>query len=156
MLFRSLAGAVRPDRGVVEIDGTPVRFANTSDAREAGVAIVSQELTVFPELDVLSNLFARPPSRLRGLTTNRTEMRRRATPVLDELGLDVEFRQPVSELTLGQRQQLEIARALIAEPKILILDEPTSALHPREVDRLHGVLEALTRRQVAEIGRAHV
>ena len=120
-----------------------------------GVAIVSQELSLFPDLDVLSNLFPmREP--LRGPFVVRARMAEQAEPVLRELGLDVDPRTTVASLSLEQRQLLEIARALMVRPRVLILDEPTSALHVRETERLHEVLRTLRQRGVAVVYISHI
>jgi ABC-type sugar transport system ATPase subunit len=107
-----------------------------------GVAVVSQELSLFDDLDVLANLFPRREPR-RGPFVSRREMARRARPVLTELGLDVPLRRPVRSLSLAQRQVLEVARALVAQPRVLILDEPTSALERASAETLLGVLRVL-------------
>ena len=92
-----------------------------------GVAVVSQELNLFPHLDVLANLFTKREV-LRGPLFNRRAMAAQARPVLAELGLSVPLRAPVGSLTLAQRQLVEVAKALLTQPRVLILDEPTSAL----------------------------
>jgi ABC-type sugar transport system ATPase subunit len=153
-LVKVLVGAVTPDAGALHLNGRELRIANTADAVDNGIAVVSQELSLFPDLDVLSNLFPmREPKR--GGLVDRRRMAALAQPVLDELGLDVSLDQLVQELPLDQRQMLEIARALITEPKVLILDEPTSALHAREADRLHEVLRRLRTRGVAVVYVSH-
>src|SRR5262249_42415393 len=117
--------------------------------------VVSQELNVFPDLDVLSNLY---PMReiTRGPFVQRGEMAARARPVLADLGLDVGLRTPVGELTLAQRQLLEIAKALVAGPRVLILDEPTSALGAQSTEQLFGVLRVLRDRQVGVVFVSHI
>ena len=93
-----------------------------------GVAVVSQELNLFPDLDVLSNLFTHARAHARAVRPTRRDGRARRGRCSRELGLDVPLRAPVGELTLAQRQLVEIAKALLTEPRVLILDEPTSAL----------------------------
>ena len=153
-LVKVLVGAVTPDAGVLRLGGRELRITNTADAVDNGIAVVSQELSLFPDLDVLSNLFPmREP--LRAGLVDRRRMAELARPVLDELGLDVGLEQPVEQLPLDQRQLLEIARALITNPQVLILDEPTSALHARETERLHDVLRTLRKREVAVVYVTH-
>src|SRR3989442_1253255 len=152
-LVKVLVGAIFPDAGTLHLDGREVRFSSTADAAAHGVAIVSQELSLFPDLDVLSNLFPmREP--LRGPFVVRARMAEQAEPVLRELGLDVDPRTTVASLSLEQRQLLEIARALMVRPRVLILDEPTSALHVRETERLHEVLRTLRQRGVAGLSES--
>src|ERR1700709_1113086 len=111
-LVKVLVGAVTPDAGVLHLDGRGARVRKHADAVTNGIAVVSQELSLFPDLDVLSNLFPmREPKR--GGLIDRRRMAALAQPVLDELGLDVSLDRLVQELSLDQRQMLEIARALI-------------------------------------------
>jgi len=97
-LVKILAGVIQPDRGSIALDGRSVRFASTADAARHGVAVVSQELNLFPDLDVLANLFTKREPR-RGPFVDRAAMADRARPVLAELGLAVPLRARVGELT---------------------------------------------------------
>jgi ABC-type sugar transport system ATPase subunit len=139
----------------VRLDSDDVSFANTADAGRNGVAIVSQELNVFPDLDVLANLYPLREHR-RGPFVNRASMAERARPVLRELGLDVSLRQPVSDLTLAQRQLIEIAKALLTDPRVLILDEPTSALGAASTEMLFDTLRVLRDREVGVVLVSHI
>jgi ribose transport system ATP-binding protein len=142
-LMKILAGAVQPDAGEVRVDGVAVRFASPADARKVGLGIVYQELSLFPERSILANLFPDDqPTRL-GLV-DRTEMRRRAAPVLARIGLDVDPDTLVGELGVGERQLVELSRLLIERPSVLILDEPNSALNERETRRLFAILRELS------------
>ncbi|MEA2577221.1 MAG: ribose transport system ATP-binding protein, partial [Chloroflexota bacterium] len=142
-LMKILAGAVEPDGGEVRVDGIAVRFASPADARKVGIGIVYQELSLFPERSILANLFPDDqPSRF-GLV-DRAEMRRRATPVLARIGLDVDPDTLVGELGIGERQLVELSRLLIERPGVLILDEPNSALNERETRRLFTILRELS------------
>ena len=154
-LVKVLAGAIAPDAGLLRLDGRQVHFSSTAEAAGYGIAVVSQELNLFPDLDVLANLFPMREPRW-GPFVARRRMREQAEPVLQELGLDVDMSAPVGSLSLEQRQLLEIARALMVQPRVLILDEPTSALHVRETERLHGVLRTLRQRAVAVVYVSHV
>jgi ABC-type sugar transport system ATPase subunit len=154
-LVKIIAGALTPDQGVVRLDGAEVRFGSTAEAVRSGVAVVSQELNVFPDLDVLANLFTLREIR-RGPFVSRSRMAARARPVLDELGLDVSLRQPVAELSLAQRQLVEIGKALLTEPRILILDEPTSALGAASTETLLDILRVLRDREVGVVFVSHI
>ena len=154
-LVKIIAGALAPDAGSVRLDDLQVRFATTAEAVRHGVAVVSQELNVFPDLDVLSNLYPMREPR-RGPFVSRGEMAARARPVLAELGLDVPLRRLVDDLSLAQRQLLEIAKALLTEPRVLILDEPTSALGAQSTELLFGVLRVLRDRQVGVVFVSHI
>jgi ABC-type sugar transport system ATPase subunit len=142
-LMKILVGAVAPDSGVLELDGVPVQFRSTAEAAEAGVGIVSQELNLFPDLTVLSNLFILREPRTRLSTVNRRQMAAQAGPVLDLIGFGEPLDAKVGDLPLSERQLLEIARSLLLRPKVLILDEPTSALGPTETQRLLRVVRTL-------------
>jgi ABC-type sugar transport system ATPase subunit len=154
-LVKAIAGAITPDAGSLVLDGREVRFGSTAEAVRHGVAVVSQELNVFPDLDVLANLYPmREPTR--GPFVRRQEMEARARPVLAELGLDVGLRQKVEELSLAECQLIEIAKALLTEPRVLILDEPTSALGQRSTENLLRILRVLRDRQVGVVFVSHI
>src|SRR6266540_987622 len=154
-VVKILAGAVSPDGGSISLDGAPVRFGSTAEAAQHGVAVVSQELNLFPDLDVLANLFTKREV-LRGPVFNRRAMAAEVRPVLKGLGLSVDLRAPVSSLTLAQRQLVEVAKALLTRPRVLILDEPTSALDDSGTQRLLGLLDVLRQRQVAVVFVSHI
>ncbi|TYK53354.1 sugar ABC transporter ATP-binding protein [Actinomadura decatromicini] len=154
-MVKVLSGAIRPDGGTLTLDGEPVAFRDTADAVRHGVAVVSQELNLFPDLDVLANLYPLREPR-RGPFLNRRAMADAARPILKQLGLNVELRTLVRELSLGQRQLVEIARALLSEPRVLVLDEPTSALDRDGSDRLLGILQVLRERQVGVVFVSHI
>jgi ABC-type sugar transport system ATPase subunit len=154
-LVKIIAGAVQPDAGSLRLDGQEVKFSSTADAANHGVAVVSQELSLFPDLDVLSNLFPMREPR-RGPFVNRNLMEAQARPVLHDLELDVSFRQPLGSLTLAQRQLVEVAKALVKKPRVLILDEPTSALEASSTEALMKVLRVLRDREVAVVFVSHI
>ncbi|MEV4675799.1 MULTISPECIES: sugar ABC transporter ATP-binding protein [Actinomadura] len=153
-LVKILSGVVRPEGGTVELDGVPVRFADARHAAAQGVAIVSQELMTYDDLTVLENLFLYGAPRRRGLVSTR-EMRRLAAPVLAELGLDPPPHAKVGALPLADRQLLEICRALLQDPRVLILDEPTSALPRDAAARLAAVTRRLAGRGLAVLYISH-
>ena len=142
-LMKILAGAVRPDSGEVRVAGQPVRLASPADARRLGVGIVYQELSLFPERSILANLFADDQPTTFGLV-DRAAMRRRASPVLERIGLDADPDTTIGDLGIGERQLVELSRLLIERPGVLILDEPNSALNARETERLFAILRELS------------
>jgi len=141
-LVRILSGALTPDYGAMRL------------AQDTRIATVSQELSLFPDLTVRENLFPYGPPRRLGLL-DRGAMDRAARPVLAELGLDVDLGTELGELPLADQQLTEIARALLRRPRLLILDEPTSALPAAAVDRLERVLSTLTGRGIAVLYVTH-
>lgn len=144
-LVRILSGSVTADSGSVRL---------AEETRAGGIAVVSQELSLFPDLTVRENLYPYRPPRRFGLLDRRA-MDRAAGPVLAELGLDVDPGAPLGELPLADQQLTEIARALLRRPKVLVLDEPTSALPAAAVDRLEQVLRTLTGQGIAVLYVTH-
>ena len=153
-LMKILAGAVRADAGEIRVDGEPVAFASPADARRSGIGIVYQELSLFPERSILANLFPDDQPRRFGLV-DAGEMRRRAQPVLDRIGLAVDPDTLVGDLGVGERQLVELSRLLIERPRVLILDEPNSALNERETQRLFGILRELSADRITIIYVSH-
>ena len=139
-LLKIIAGALPPDSGELKLDGRPLAMASITDAARAGIAIVSQELSLFPALNVEENLLLTP---IGGDWNARRAFGRRAHEVLERLGLSVGLKEPLYRLPLADRQLIEIARALLQNPRVLILDEPTSSLHTAEVERLHDIIRGL-------------
>ncbi|MEO6394552.1 MAG: ATP-binding cassette domain-containing protein, partial [Devosia sp.] len=142
-LMKILAGAQSQDEGALLMDDKAMRFRSPEQARRSGIAIVYQELSMLPTRSVLANLFVnREPTRF-GFVSTRT-MRKRAYPILAQLGLaDLDLNLPVRALPIADQQLVEIAKALLTEPKILLLDEPNSALNRTETQRLFSILRRL-------------
>jgi ABC-type sugar transport system ATPase subunit len=154
-LMKIMTGAVRPDQGSLHLGGRPVSFRSTAEAARSGVAVVAQELSLFPHLDILDNLFPMREPRI-GPFVNRRRMRDLALPVMAELGIDRPIETPVADLTLAERQLVEIAKALIADPKVLLLDEPTSALEAGASARLIRLVGILRERNVGVVFVSHI
>ena len=154
-LVKIMTGAVRPSAGSLSLAGRPVTFRNTAHAVREGVAVVAQELSLFPRLDILDNLFPMREPRI-GPFIDRRKMRALALPVMEELGINRRLDTPVADLTLAERQLVEIAKALIVRPKVLLLDEPTSALEAGTSARLLKLLGILRERQVGVVFVSHI
>jgi ribose transport system ATP-binding protein len=153
-LMKILSGAHAPDAGTLLLDGEPYAPQDPLEARRRGVAMIYQELNLAPHLTVAENIvLGGEPGRWGWL--DRRERRVRAQRVLAELQADVDPDAPVSELTIAQQQLVEIARALVHEPRVLILDEPTSSLTGVDVERLFLALERLRARGVSLIYISH-
>ena len=135
-LLAILSGLVRPDRGEIAVDGRPVALRSPADALAAGIATVYQHFTLVPPLTVAENLQL-AVSRTRRI--DRDELRAH----LRRHGVAVPLDRRVENLTVGQRQGLEIAKALLHEPRVLLLDEPTSVLAGAEIGRLLGTIRAI-------------
>ncbi len=152
---RILSGHIRPDRGDLTLDGKLVRFGSARDAIRDGIAIVMQETSLVPDLSVLENVFLPElglPGRFR-----RREFERRAMVLLDELGAarSIRLAEPVRSLKLAQRQLVEIAKALALDLRIIIFDEPTASLSPREADRLFDIIRGLAERHKGIVFVSH-
>src|SRR5262249_35811558 len=139
-LLKIIAGALPPDAGEIKLDGRPLAIQSITDAARAGIAIVSQELSLFPALSVEENLLLAPGA---GAWQARRAFGRRARAILERLGVDVALHTPLYRLSLADRQLVEIARAMLQNPRVLILDEPTLSLHVAEVERLHDIIRSL-------------
>jgi ABC-type sugar transport system ATPase subunit len=153
-LMKALSGVVRPDAGEIEFDGVPAVIGSPVVARQYGVGIVYQELSLFPQRSVLANLFVNREPLRRGLVSIRA-MEERSADLLDRLGLRFDVHLPVSRLSIGEQQLVELARVLLEEPRLLILDEPNSALNERETQRLFDVLRQLNRRGITMLYVSH-
>jgi len=141
-LMKIMAGAITPESGEVRLAGEVVRFSSPQDARQRGVGIVYQELSLFPDRSILANLFPDQQPTRHGLVDTRW-MRAAAVPVLHSIGMDADPDIPVGDLTLAERQLVEISRVLVERPRVLILDEPNSALNDAETNRLFRVMAEL-------------
>lgn len=142
-LMKIIAGVHTDYSGGMELDGRPVRFRSARDALAAGIGMVHQELSIVPELTVAENVLlgAQPTNRL-GLV-NWRRMMTEAADHLQSLGISVDVRTPIGALPLGLQQMIEIARVIFSGARIIILDEPTSALSPPEIERLFELLRQL-------------
>ncbi len=138
-LLKILAGHHPPDSGTLVVDGVPRRFAAPRDSQDAGIAIIHQELQLFPDLSVAENLMLGALPR-RGAFVDRAELRARATAILDRLGEPISADARLGDLSIGQRQMVEIGRALLRDARIIAFDEPTSSLSTRETERLMAII----------------
>ncbi|HQZ12865.1 MAG TPA: sugar ABC transporter ATP-binding protein [Devosia sp.] len=154
-LVKIMTGAIRPDAGTLRLAGKEVSFRTTADAAAHGVAVVAQELSLFPQLDILDNLFPMREPRI-GPFIDRRKMRELVIPVLQELGVARPLHTLVAELSLAERQLVEIAKALVSQPRVLLLDEPTSALETGASDRLLKILRVLRERDVGVVYVSHI
>lgn len=144
-LTKMLAGIVRPDRGTIEFDSKIATIDSPNAARKLGIGVVLQQPGLFPERPVLANLFVNREPLHNGLISRR-EMEARSRELLRQLGLDVDVHAPLGDLGPGERQLVAIARALLENPRLLLLDDPNSALDQRQGERLFAVLRGLKTR----------
>jgi ribose transport system ATP-binding protein len=143
-LMNILAGVFMPDRGTILLEGKPVVIRTPATATALGIRMVHQELSQFPNMSIMENLFIDELPRTRFGTLGWGELAARSAERLEVLGLsEMNPKTHICDLPIGQRQMVEICRALEQRTKILILDEPTSALGQEEVDRLFQALRKL-------------
>jgi len=154
-LVKIITGVIQPDGGELLIDGEPVSIGDAQTAHRLGIVAMYQEPTVFPDLSVAENVFAgrHPRSRLR--TVAWRAMENDAMRILRELGTELGAGTPVRGLGVADRQLLEIAKALSTNARLLIMDEPTAALSPNEVENLFQTVRKLRERGVAVIYISH-
>ena len=155
-LMKIVDGLYGPDKGTVEVGGKAASFSSPRDAEAAGIAMIPQELDLFPELSVAENLFVgrkRPRTRWGGLDweTMRGEARKR----LQSLGVSLDAASAVKRLSAAEQQIVAIARALVGEARAVIMDEPTSALTEREASQLFGIIKDLTAANVGVVYISH-
>ncbi len=153
-LMKILSGVERPTSGTIELDGEIVEFASTQDAAARGIAIIHQELSLAPNLNVRDNIFMGRELRTR-TGIDFAEEERRVRALMQGLEEDIDPLTPVADLRLGQQQIVEIARALSINSRILIMDEPTSALSATEVEVLFRVISDLTSAGVSIVYISH-
>ncbi|MGH6991496.1 MAG: ATP-binding cassette domain-containing protein, partial [Stellaceae bacterium] len=142
-MMKIIAGVHAAYEGRMQLAGRPVSFTSARDARDAGIGMVHQELSLVPQLTVAENVFlgAQPVTRFGAIDWPR--MRRDAARELESLGIDVDPAATLGALPLGLQQLIELARVLFSGARIIILDEPTSALSPPEIERLFHLLRRL-------------
>ena len=155
-LVKILAGAVRRDSGTIMIDGQECPLATPRKAQQAGVSIIYQELNLVPHLSAAENIFLgrEPGGRVPGVL-DQARLFREAGQLLQDLELVIDPRAVVARLGVAEQQMVEVAKALSLEARILVMDEPTSALTARETTRLFEVIRLLRVRGVAVIYISH-
>jgi ABC-type sugar transport system ATPase subunit len=154
-LMNVLAGVFSADAGTIRLDGRAMRFASPLEAQTHGIGIVFQELSLIPYLSVAENIYlGREPRTQAGLIDYR-RLHADTAAVLKRLDLQVEPTALIADLRVGQQQLVEIARAVSANARVLILDEPTSSLSSHEVEVLFGVIAELKSRGVAIVYITH-
>jgi ribose transport system ATP-binding protein len=154
-LMKILAGVHIDYLGAVRIDGAPIAFASVRDAEAAGIAIIHQELNLVPELSVADNIFLGREPLIAGAIIDRRRMVRAAGRLLQRLGVAIDPESRVATLRVGEQQLVEIAKALSLDARVLIMDEPTSALSASECETLFKVVRQLTSHGVAVIYTSH-
>ena len=154
-LMKIIAGAYRPDAGVVELENRERRWASPHEAQAAGVHIIHQELVLFPDLTVSENVMIGRQPRGRFGFIDKAEERRVAVEQLRMLGHSLDPDILVRELSVADRQMVEVAKAMVGEAKVLILDEPTAVISGHEIERLFERMRGLREAGVSIIYISH-
>ena len=154
-VLKIISGLVRPDKGEVLIEGTPLSHADPATARRMGVAIVPQELAPYPDLTIYENIFVGREIRNRFGIIDRAAMARQAKEMLDMFELDIDPGLRMNQLSVALVQIVEIAKATTWGAKVILLDEPTSAIPDQEVGRLYAIVRRLREQGVAMIYTTH-
>ncbi len=141
-LMKILAGAQRADAGSIAIDGNEVSIASPHDAEALGIGMIYQELNLVPQMTGIENIvLGNEPQR--GVFIDERASGERARAIVDELGMQLPLDVPISRLSVGAQQLIEIAKALSRRARIIVMDEPTAALTEREIDALFAIIERL-------------
>ena len=156
-LIKILTGAYQKDEGEIIFNGEQVQITSPNDAINYGIGAVYQELTLIPQLSIMENMFlgnepllnANPP------IINWDKMKKSSAEILKMLGLNINPLTKTGALGVGMQQMVEIAKALVRTPKILIMDEPTSSLSAAETERLFDVVESLKKKGITIIYISH-
>ena len=149
-LMKIIYGAVSPDQGRIEYDGKPVVIDSPAKARELGIAMVHQHFALFETLTVAQNVVLGLAERM-----SISEAQKRIHALGERYGIPVDPTAAVADLSMGERQRVEIIRALMTNPTLLILDEPTSVLTPQAVRKLFETLKKLSREGVSILFISH-
>lgn len=153
-LMNILSGVLSKDKGEILIDGKEVDISDTNVAKKYGISFIHQELSDWPELTVMDNIFMNNEIK-NGIFLDKAKMRKRCIELLERFDLDINPKTKVSELSVGQRQMMEIAKANLNKVNVLILDEPTSALTNNEIDKLFKLIKRLRDKNVSMIYISH-
>ncbi|MFZ5595809.1 MAG: sugar ABC transporter ATP-binding protein [Bacillota bacterium] len=154
-LMKILAGAYSRDEGEIIFDGKAVSIASPLEGRKLGIAVIYQELSLAANLSAAENIFLGSLIKKgRGMVDWRA-VNRKAREIIDDLGIDIDVRQPVNRLSMGQRQIVELAKALVSEARLIVMDEPSSTLSGEEFETLVRVIKDLKARGITVIYISH-
>ena len=154
-LMKILTGVYTKDAGTVLVDGTEVNYKNPQEAEKAGIVFIYQELNVMFDLTVEENLFMGKEIHGKFGICDKKAMQKKAQEALNTLGVNISPKTVMSELSVGQQQMVEICKALMADAKVIIMDEPTAALTQSETVALFKVIESLRKKGVSMVYISH-
>lgn len=154
-LIKILGGIYQPDSGTVLINGSAANVENVQAAQSAGIGIIHQEIVLVPHLTVAENIFLGRELMKNFALKDTKAMNNKATEMVKKLGLDLDVTKLVSELNIAQQQMVEIVKAISFNVKILVMDEPTSSISDKEVEKLFETIERLKKHNVSVIYISH-
>ncbi|MEH3000928.1 sugar ABC transporter ATP-binding protein [Bacillus pumilus] len=154
-LMNLLTGLYSLDQGTIQIDGKETAFKNPKEAEQHGIAFIHQELNIWPDMTVLENLFIGKEIYSKFGLLDTKKMKVLAQSQLDRLSVNLSLDQEAGSCSVGQKQMIEIAKALMTDAKVIIMDEPTAALTDREIEKLFQVIESLKKEDVSIVYISH-
>ncbi len=154
-MIKVLTGVNIPEKGDIIVDGKNVKFKDPNEAKRHGVGCIYQELNICPDMSVTDNLFMNYYPKKKGVLLDYRWMDKRAKEVMKQLGVDVDIHTPAGKLGLGVQQMIEIGKSVLAEARVIIMDEPTSSLSNAEVVQLMKTTNELREKGIAIIFISH-
>lgn len=154
-LMNILTGLFPASTGTIYIDGEERTFSNPQEAEEFGISFIHQEMNTWPEMTVLENLFLGREIKTTFGLLNQKLMRQKALEAFKRLGVTIPLDIPIGNLSVGQQQMIEIAKSLLSQLSILVMDEPTAALTDRETENLFRVIRSLKQEGVGIVYISH-
>lgn len=154
-LMNILIGLHQRDQGTITIDGQETYFNNPKEAERYGIAFIHQELNVWPDMTVLDNLFIGKERTSKLGILNMKEMKALANEQFRKLSVTIPLNQEAGECSVGEKQMIEIAKALMTHAKVIVMDEPTAALTEREIQKLFEVITSLKKEGVSIVYISH-
>lgn len=154
-LMNLLTGLYSLDQGTIFIDSRETAFKNPKEAEQSGIAFIHQELNIWPDMTVLENLFIGKEIYTKFGLLDTKKMKTLAQSQLDRLSVNLSLDQDAGSCSVGQKQMIEIAKALMTDAKVIIMDEPTAALTDREIEKLFQVIESLKKEGVSIVYISH-
>lgn len=154
-LMNILTGLFHQNQGTILIDGKETMFKDSKEAEEAGLAFIRQELNIWPQMTILQNLFIGKEITNSFGKLKDKEMKKRAEAILNRLDIELLLDKEAGACSVGEQQMIEIAKALMMDAKVIIMDEPTSALTDREIEKLFKIMKELTANGVSIVYISH-
>lgn len=154
-LMNILTGLHKKDQGKIFVDGKEVNYTDINESEAAGIYFIHQEINDYPEMTVLQNMFVGKEITTKFGFLDTQKMREKAKPIFETLGIDINLDSKIKDLSVGQRQLIEIAKTLMNDAKFIIMDEPSASLMTEEIERLFKIIEDLKKKGVTVVYISH-